>query len=59
MRARGRHTGWTMWIQKQTLRKEKLETWKEVSLGRVNGWGLSPAFTVNLGVEKITALDGR
>ena len=49
MRVRCGHMGWTRWIQLQTLRKEKLETWKEVGLGRINGgrkdrgfvWGMT------------------
>ena len=25
--------GWTRWIQKESLRREKLETWKEEGIG--------------------------
>jgi len=28
MNGRKGHVGWTRWIQKETLRKEKLEIWK-------------------------------
>ena len=34
---RGGGTGWTRLTQKQTLRKEKLEIWKEVGLEEANG----------------------
>ena len=59
MRGRGGYTGWTKLIKEKTLRKEKLEIWKEegLRLGGVNedrkdhGFGLG---TIRNGGEQLS-----